>query len=542
VDLAERAVRGPAATVTRRRAAAEHLAVLLLGLLVGVVHDTPYLLRAPFWTDEAWVAVTTRFPLSALPATTSATPIGFSAVLRLVTLGGHQTGRLLPLAFAGAAVVIAYWLARRLPWSWAPASVIAGLLAGLAVLLVPAMLVRDDLKQYTADACLSLLALALTARLESDWSRWRLAALSASIWGGMLFSDAVAFTGAAILGALCLVQLIRRAWGRLAEAVIAAAVTGVLMIAVFAAFDARADGPGITAYWKGFYVPVHGGLHASLSFIAGQFEDTRAFFGLGPAWLAIPLVIAGLVTLCWLGRWVTAVAAVALLPEMIALSALRRYPLLDLRTSTFLIAITVVVAAIGVAGLAAAARRGLSQARAGTGPSTGRAIAGAAVAAALALAAAGGFLAGAVPYARGHPIPAEDVRDQAHYVFRHAAPGDVIVVNLDSTWGFGYYWPVGTPARRPDKAVLQGYVTYFPGQPRIIQAQNRDQAGVSATLAQALTRSRQHGCSRIWLVRTHLNAAERAAWKTALHHDGVASVPAGGAGLRVIQPSGAACR
>ncbi len=141
MDLAERAVRGPAATVTRRRAAAEHLAVLLLGLLVLVVHDTPYLLRAPFWTDEAWVAVTTRFPLSALPATTSATPIGFSAVLRLVTLGGHQTGRLLPLAFAGAAVVIAYWLARRLPWSWAPASVLAGLLAAGAVLLVPAMLV-----------------------------------------------------------------------------------------------------------------------------------------------------------------------------------------------------------------------------------------------------------------------------------------------------------------------------------------------------------------------------------------------------------------
>jgi hypothetical protein len=536
VDLAERAVRGPAATVTRRRAAAEHLAVLALGLLVLITHDTAYLLRVPFWTDEAWVAVTTRFPLSALPATTSAIPAGFTAALRLVTLGGHQTGRLLPLAFAGAAVVVAYWLARRLPWSWAPASVIAGLLAGLAVLLVPAMLVRDDLKQYTADACLSLLALALTARLEGDWSRWRLAALSASIWGGMLFSDAVAFTGAAILAAVCLVQLVRRAWRRLAEAVVTAAVTGALMLGVFAAFDARADSPATIAYWRGFYVPARHGLHASLTFITHQFEGTRAYFGLGPAWLALPLVIAGLVALCWLGRWVTAVAAAALWPEMIALSALRRYPFLDLRTSTFLMAVTVVVAAIGVAGLAAAARHWLGRA-AGAQSATGRAVA-----VLLAVAAAGGFIAGAVPYARGNPIPAEDVRDQARYVFRHAAPGDAIVVNLDSTWGFGYYWPAGTPGRHPDKAVLQGYVTYFPGQPRIIQAQGRDQAGVSAALAQALARSRQHGCSRIWLVRTHLNRAEEAAWRTALRDGGVASVPVAGAGLRMIQPSGAACR
>jgi hypothetical protein len=294
-------------------------------------------------------------------------------------------------------------------------------------------------------------------------------------------------------------------------------------------------------------VPVRHGLHASLTFITHQFEGTGAYFGLGPAWLAVPLVIAGLVTLCWLGRWVTAAAAAALWPEMIALSALRRYPLLDLRTSTFLITITVVLAAIGVAGLAAAARHWLSRAAAGAEPGAGRALtarsrAGAAVAILLAAAAAGGFIAGAVPYARSHPIPAEDVRDQARYVFRHAAPGDAIVVSLDSTWGFGYYWPAGTPARRPDKAVLQGYVTYFPGQPRIIQAPGRDQAGVSAALAQALAWSRQHGCSRIWMVRTHLNPAEKAAWRTALRDGGVASVPVAGAGLRMIQPSGAACR
>ena len=181
-----------------RRLTAEHLAVLALGLLVVLVHNVGYLLRQPFWTDEAWVAVTTRFPLSQLRATTSSTPIG---------------------------------------WSRREVSVGAGLLTAVAVLLVPAMLVRDDLKQYTADACLSLLVLALTSRLERDWSRGGLAGLSVAVWGGMLFSDPVAFVGVAAFGALLAVQLCRRAWGRLVETVVTGGCTAVLMFAVYKAFD-----------------------------------------------------------------------------------------------------------------------------------------------------------------------------------------------------------------------------------------------------------------------------------------------------------------
>jgi hypothetical protein len=168
----------------RWRRIAEYPIVLgLLGLLVLVVHDVGYMLRQPFWTDEAWVAVTTRFPLSQLPATTSSTPIGWSALIRLLTVRDDQAARLLPLAFAGVAVVIAYWFARRLGWRQQPAAVGAGLLAGLGVLLEPAMLVRDDLKQYTADACLALLVLALTSRLERQWSQRGLAGLSVAVWG-----------------------------------------------------------------------------------------------------------------------------------------------------------------------------------------------------------------------------------------------------------------------------------------------------------------------------------------------------------------------
>jgi hypothetical protein len=510
----------------RQRLTAEHLAALLLGLGVLVVHDVGYLLRQPFWTDEAWVAVTTRFPLSQLPATTSSTPIGWSAVMRVFTVGGEQTARLLPLAFAGAAVVIAYWFGRGIGWPRREAAVAAGLLAGAGVLLVPAMLVRDDLKQYTADACAALLALALTSRLERAWSRPGLAGLSVAVWGGMLFSDPVAFVGVAAFGALCVVQLCRRAWRRLAEAAVAAAGTAVLMAAVYEAFDARAVVPGLTAYWSGFYLPAHKGLHADITFVTSHFAAVGAYFGLGPVWLAIPLVVAGLVTIFLLGRPATAVAIAVLWPEMLAVSALQKYPFLDLRTSTFLFAITAPVAAVGVTGVCLLLRPWLRGA----------------LAAGLAAVAVAAFIVHAKPYVRSHMIPNEDVRDQARYVAAHDARGDVILVNLSSNWGFAYYWPVGQPSRRPDAAVLQGYEAYFPDQPDIVVARNRDTAAVDAALAQALARARQHSCGRIWLIRTHLSSAERRAWRVALRQQKLTDAPVGDHGLSVIQTGGSACQ
>ncbi len=512
------------ARAARRRLTAEHLAVLALGLLVVVVHNVGYLLRQPFWTDEAWVAVTTRFPLSQLRETTSSTPIGWSLLLRLFTERGEQTGRLLPLAFAGAAVIVAYWLGRGIGWR-REISVAAGLLTAAAVLLVPAMLVRDDLKQYTADACLSLLVLALTSRLERDWSRGGLAGLSVAVWGGMPFSDAVAFVGTAAFGALLAVQLCRRAWGRLAETALIGACTAVLMLAVYKAFDVGADSPVLKAYWGSFYLPTDKGLHADLDFMASRFHAVGAYFGLGPAWLGLPLVVAGLVTMFRLGRPATAVAIAILWPELLALSALRQYPFLDLRTSTFLFAITAAVAAIGLTGVCSLLL-----------PRFNGLLAGGLAAVALVV-----FVAGATPYVRSRMIPNEDVRDQVRYITAHEKRGDVILVNLSSNWGFAYYWPVGDPARRPDTVVAQGYEAYFPDQPDIVVARNRDLAGVTAALAQALALA-GHSCSRIWVVRTHLLPQEHAAWRVALRRQKLTLVRVGRHGLGVIPADGSGCR
>ena len=332
---------------------AEHLTVLVIALLVLVVHNVAYMLTQPYWTDEDWVALTTKFPLSQLPATTNSTPIGWSVLLRLFTVSGTQSGRLLPLAFAGAAVVAAYWFARRLDWQRQDVAIGAGILAGIAMLLVPAMLIRDDLKQYTGDAFFAVVALAVTSRLEREWSRRGLILLSVVTWGGMLFSDTVAFVGAAAFGAVCLVQLVRRDWRRLAEAAVAGLVTAVLILGVYEAFDARAVTKSLTysPHFANYYPPLHEGLHAIFTYVHLNLQREHSHFGLGPLELVVALYVVGLVTIFWRGRPITAVALAALWPEMIALAALRLYPFVDARTSTFLFAVTAVVAAIGVAGV-----------------------------------------------------------------------------------------------------------------------------------------------------------------------------------------------
>jgi hypothetical protein len=213
-------------------------------------------------------------------------------------------------------------------------------------------------------------------------------------------------------------------------------------------------------------------------------------------------------------------------PELLALSALRQYPFLDERTSTFLFAITASVAAIGLAGACSLLRprfNGL-------------------LAAGLAAVALVVFAAGAAPYVRSRIIPNEDVRDQVRYILAREARGDVILVNLSSNWGFAYYWPVGDPARRPDTAVLQGYEAYFPDQPDIVVVRNRDLAAIDAALEYALGLARQHSCSRIWVVRTHVLAQEELAWRVALRQQKITAARAGQYGLSVIRIGGPGCR
>jgi len=521
--------RGGWARAIRRRLTFEHLGVLVLALLVLVVHDVGYIFSQPYWTDEDWVALTTKFPLSQLPATTNSTPIGWSVLIRFFTVSGTQSARIVPLAFAAAAVVVAYWFGRRLDWPRLPASLLAGVLAGIAMLMVPAMLIRDDLKQYTTDAFFAILVLAVTSRLERAWSRRMLAILSVVTWGGMLFSDAVAFMGAAAFAAVCVVALARRNWRRLAESAVAGVITAILILAVYKGFDARAVTKSLT-YSPHFsnYYPPRRHLHKLIHFVISHLQAENSHFGLGPLWLVALLFVVGVATVFWRKRPVTGTVLAIIWPEMLLISALHLYPFVDARTSTFLFAITTVTAAIGVAGVCSLLLRYLKGV----------------LAVGLAMAAVAGLVVASARFVRGHYIPNEDMKALTLYIADHVPASDPIVLAQDSNFGFAYYWPTGQPSRVANNTIIQEYEATFPGQPRIVVATSRTPAGVDAAMDQALAQSRAHGCAAMYLIRTHLTAIEENAYNSWLNqrHLSAEAISAAYPGLTVVRINASACQ
>ena len=85
-----------------------------------------------------------------------------------------------------------------------------GLVAAGAALLVPAMLIRDDLKEYTDDAFVVLLALTLVSRLEANWSRRRLVTLGGVFVVCAVFSHVTLLVASIALPCLCITRLARR--------------------------------------------------------------------------------------------------------------------------------------------------------------------------------------------------------------------------------------------------------------------------------------------------------------------------------------------
>jgi hypothetical protein len=478
----------------------------VLAVATFFVHNVGYMLSLPFWTDEAWVAISTRLPLGQLAKVTASTPIGWSLLLRFVFFGGQQGLRMVPLMFAALAVLAAYVYVRSLPWPSVSVGRLAAVLAGCAALMMPSALARDDLKQYTADAFVTLLILWLTSRLESVGTRRRLIALAVVPVIGFLFSAVSVFVGAAAFGSMVLIALSKRNWRRAREVAIAGACAGVLMVAIFLWFYRPGLAPGLQTYWAYYYLPIEQGWGSSWEFLAGGGRNLASFAGLGSWAVGLLLVAAGVLTLVRLKCPALAITVPALLVEMIALGALKQYPLFDLRTSHFLTMALGVTAAIGVGGLCALVAR--------LHPSV------AAVAAAIVVAL---FIANVRVGIRAEVIdkPApliEDLRTPTNYVAAHQQANDIIVLNALSSWGFAYYWDRGTPVIEPVTSNLQGFLTVFPDQPNIIVATDRTASAVDDVMTRASAIAAKLGpTARIWFIHQHTTEAERGLYAAAIN-------------------------
>lgn len=401
--------------------------------------------------------------------------------------------RIVPLAFTGLTVVAAYVLVRSLPWDRLLVGRTAASLAGAATLLARSALLRDDLKQYSADAFVALVIWWMLARVEREATRKRLIALATVVAAGFLFSAAAAFVGAAAFAVVLVSFAMSRRWSRLTEAGIVGAVCGVVLVVVFLVLYRPGIPPGLNQYWAAYYLPISRGWSANWHFLGQRTTELAGHLGMGPLWLVALLVVAGLVTLHRLGRPASALFVPVLLLEMVVLGALKQYPLFDLRTSHFLAMILAVAAAVGVVGACSAVR-------------TPAVLPVLAAVAAVVLLVLNPAVRSAV---RGANIPPEDVRTPAVFVAAHRAPGDLILVNMHSNWAFGYYWPIGTPAIEPVTSNLQQFITVFPDQPDIFVATDRTRAAVDEVVDRvaAVAAARGSG-ARIWFVHQHYSPAE----------------------------------
>jgi hypothetical protein len=498
--------------LTRLRGRAWPRLEVALALLISgatfLVHDVAQILGRSLWVDEAWVADSTRAPLSQVPSLTSSSPIGWTFALRLVVFGGPQRYRLLPLLLLAAAVLMAYLIGRRAPL---PAPV-GGSLSALAVLLLPHALVRNDLKQYTGDAFCALLILWLTVRAEEQPTRGRLAALAVLAPVTLLFSYTGAFVGVASLLALALATLIRRRWAELRRMAVAGLAAAVGMAVVYrVAIAPHVIGSLVDAFGL-YYPPTDRGPGPFIHYILYHLALLKALTNLGSLSLTALVLGTGLVTMVWARRLALALAVPILALGLALASALHRYPLLNARTSMFLFAVLAVVAAFGLAG---AARAGYELTR-----RAGRALAGQRepVAAGLAVIAATAILlTGATAYAvtpmrnyvRVSTLGREDTAAATNWLRQRLSPDDVLILNQSAAFGYAYYARDFQPTFVPSKDAANGFVLASDPAQRVIvvAASSHTAPSLQAAVEQARTLLGPTG--QIYIFESHLDPAQR---------------------------------
>jgi len=482
---------GPAAAAWDRR----DVGLIALAVVASLVlRPLSAIFTRSLWTDETWVAFLTRVPLSHLWGLTSSSPIGWMVLLRTVPGSDPERFRFLTVACAAGAVVAAYVLVRSCAWSSTVHARVAACAAAVLVAATPAMLMRDDVKQYASDALVALIVLGAVRSIDADprdWCVLRLGCISAL---ALPFSTTSAFVGVAAFGALGVSATLRRAWRRAAVTTVVGVAVGGFYAAFFGAVVAPNTNTSLRDYWHNAYL--HGS-PANMLVDSWHRLDDLAFFLAMPAAAAVALFAIGIVALARHRETALAVILPMLWLEMMALGRAQLYPFLELRTSLFLIVPSLVAVGIGATFLCM------------TLLLTRRAFA---VACGTVLAVM--FAIGVAPTVHAFGIPNEDIRGQTRYVASHIRPDDVVVVNALASWGFAYYWPGGHIHIVKTDALPPGFLAEVPD----INAQYATRTtyeDVLGTLRAALQQGSAPRTGQIFVVRTHMNGEERHAWTRA---------------------------
>jgi hypothetical protein len=508
------------ATVTAPRAVARSRirrslpdVVALAGVFAAffAVNDAALWVSAGYFQDEAWTALSTRVPLGDLPTVTSSTPIGWSLLLRLIP--DPDALRLLPLTFALIAVVAAYALGRLLPWRSQAESLFAGLVCATAVVLLPAEQMRHDLKQYTADAAVTLVLLAMTTWLNRAWSRRRVTALAAVAPVAFLLSQITLIVVAAVFAGLLVSAALRRDLRRFIDAAAAGAASGLVQVLMYLLLVAPNRSPALVNWWRADYPT----LRQLPGYLHSQLRTLDPSMGFHHLLIVLALVVAGVVVLVVQRQFATAVTVVVLPALLVVLGVARMYPLLDQRTSYFLFAAGAAVAGIAMAGSAVGLARAILRRSAQTWQI--------ACSAALVLLAFSVFVVNNQEWYRFDgsdprvpdvsPIARVDVRTQVHWVDAHRTPGDVVVVSKWARYGYVFYHDEQPLTWRKTGANTIGWEPVIT-DPDVIGVTGDTAPAIQDAVNRAVARARSNGPNaRLLLIRTW-RPAEVNAWRAAL--------------------------
>jgi hypothetical protein len=203
------------------------------------------------------------------------------------------------------------------------------------------------------------------------------------------------------------------------------------------------------------------------------------------------------------------------------------YPLLDDRTSHFLLVTMAATVGLGIAATAALAGRVLRAARPG--------LVAAVLGAVAVLVYAGANIDWyrydgddpRVGAAYKTPMASEDIRSSVAYVKTHAAAQDVIVLDETARYGFAFYWhPAGMRIAAPYGNTV-GWTVEFDQPTVVITRGTTGPDDMRRALNQALDLAARRGGVRVWLVRSHVLADELASWQVALRDYRVELVTSG---------------
>lgn len=477
----------------RRLVTAAHGTAVLIGaaLVVILTHDFGYLATWPLWGDEAWVALSRLFPLTDLPSLTSSTPIGFNLLGWLFTADSWQGGRLLVQAFNVLAIVAAYTVGFVINvHGGRVARVAAGIAAGAAVALAPATLIRVDYKHYTADAFFAILLLLLVVLARRRVRGPALVALTVTTSLGLLFSFSVLFCGAAAYLVLLVEQVIQRRWRRARRVVVHGAIAGASMVAIYLTTYSRGDNSALRDFWLWQYptdvfdVP---------SFVASRLATIDEFFVFPSAWFLVPAILIGIGIPLVRRQWAIALFLPAAFLVQTTVAVLHRYPLLDVRTSHYLVILGSLVAMLGwlelITVLVAYFRRRQRWSKFVSGA---------------AFVAAAAALCGLVfglnrPLIGSHPLPNYDTTHQVAYVEEHFRSGDLVLFNQLASYQLALDWTWDEPDWCPSELAWTGYDICFPDSTTIAPFYSLDEA--YDLIDEHLE---AHPGSRVWLIRSHV--------------------------------------